>query len=90
MTQLMNDVEAYFDAVNQLRNDLWDAHSALEHLESFVERLERQAQRPYDCRCAEQAFATIEDEGTICVFCHERWLACQPVTYEKPRYLMGR
>ena len=79
---MLHDLEALFDAVNELRNALWKAHGALELQEEFVRRMERQAENP-GCRCAEQVFATIDGEGTLCKQCHDRWLRRQPVTYVK-------
>ncbi len=89
MTQL-DDAQALADSVNALRNHLWVLHGALELLESFTLRLERQADNPENCRCAELVFATIDGEGTVCKSCHDRWMDSQPYTYRKPKYLMGR
>jgi hypothetical protein len=89
MTQL-EDAQNYLDAVNELRNHLWVLHGALELQESFVQRLERQADGPADCRCAELVFATIDGEGAVCKACHDRWMDSQPYTYRKPNHLMGR
>lgn len=88
MTQHIDELEAFADEVNQLRNHLWRLHGALELQESFVQRLERQADGPDDCRCAELVFATIDGEGTVCKSCHDRWMDSQPYTYRKPKYLM--
>jgi len=90
MTQQEDDVQDYLDALNHLRTHLWILHGALELQESFVTRLERQAEDPDNCRCAEQVFATIDGVGTICKNCHDQWLASQPYTYSKPAHLMGR
>ena len=89
MTQL-HDAEAFTDAVNELRNGMWHLHGALELLESMIERVERQADNPDGCRCAQQAFVTIDGEGTLCKLCHDDWLRSQPYTYHKPKHLMGR
>jgi len=97
LTQLAEDAEAYTEAVNQLRNDLVALDGALDDHRRLVERLERQAANPDDCRCAVQVFATLDGfdgpdkpSSTVCKSCHDRWIEESGLTYRKPRNLMGR
>lgn len=83
-TQLENLVELA-GMIGGLRNAMWGLQGAIELQESMVMRMERQADNPSGCQCAERVFATIDNVGSVCKACHDRWLAAQPYTMVKPR-----